>query len=235
MTLSLNEIKAVEENLGVTFNNKGLLTEALTHRSYLNEAKDKKLNSNERLEFLGDSVLAFWVSGQIFRQFPDLPEGKLTFIRTYLVRTETLTGLSQKLNLGHFLLMSKGEEQGGGRENPLLLANAFEAVTGAVFLDQGIAAAGKFLQSQLAPVIASITSAESLKDSKSRLQELVQAQGKTAPVYKIISSTGPDHQKTFVMGAYLEDKLLAEGTSKSKQEAEEEAARAALEILGKIK
>lgn len=229
------EITEVEKSLGVNFKNKSLLREALTHRSFLNEAKEKNLRSNERLEFLGDAVLAFWVSSQIFYRFPDLPEGKLTFIRTYLVRTETLTKLSQKLNLGQHLLMSKGEEQGGGRENPVLLANAFEAITGAIFLDQGIEAVSAFLRSQLEPLISSITSVENLKDSKSRLQELSQAQGRGTPIYKLISSTGPDHQKTFTMGVYLEDKLLAEGVSRSKQEAEEVAAEKALEILNQIK
>jgi len=235
MTLTNQEINQIEKNLGITFKNKSWLKEALVHRSYLNEAKDPKLRSNERLEFLGDSVLAFWVSDQIFHRFPDLPEGKLTFIRTYLVRTETLTKLSQKLNLGRFLLMSKGEEQSGGRENPVLLANAFEAITGAIFLDQGMEGISTFLQSQLEPLIASISNVENLKDNKSRFQELAQAKGWGTPIYKLISSFGPDHQKTFIMGVYLEDKLLAEGQSRSKQEAEEEAAKKALEILNQIK
>lgn len=235
MTQINTNLEDLQQKIGITFNNKAVLTEALIHRSYLNEAKEKELSSNERLEFLGDSILAFWVSNQIFHRFPTFPEGKLTFIRTHLVRTETLTKLSRNLGLGTYLFMSKGEELGGGRENPLLLANAFEALTGAIFIDQGIETAAKFLASQFEPLLSEITNAEALKDSKSLLQELVQAQGHASPVYKLVLASGPDHQKVFTMGVYLNDKLVAEGTSRSKQEAEEEAAKKALEILNKIR
>lgn len=228
------KIELLEKKLKITFKDKDLLLKALTHRSYLNEAKIKGLNSNERLEFLGDAILSFWISSQVYQRFPDFPEGELTFIRTYLVRTETLTKLSSILNLGSYLLMSKGEELGGGRENPSLLANTLEALIGAIFCDQGIETVSDFLKNQFKDLIC-IKEIGSLKDSKSLLQELVQAQGHPSPVYRLISSEGPDHQKIFTMGAYLEDKLLAQGTSKSKQEAEEEAAHNALEILSKIK
>jgi ribonuclease-3 len=231
----LNNIDKIEESLGVTFNDKAILEKALTHRSYLNEAKKTELESNERLEFLGDSILSFWVSEQIFKKFPELPEGKLTHIRTHLVRTETLTELSQKLSLGDYLLMSKGEELGGGRKNPLLLANSFEAVTGAIFLDQGIEAISSFLERNFEDLVSQIDDVEALKDSKSLLQEAVQAEGKPSPIYKLISSSGPDHQKIFTMGVFINDSLIAQGTSHSKQDAEEESAKKALEILGKIK
>ena len=224
----------VEKNIDFTFQKKSLLAQALTHRSFLNEAKIKGVKSNERLEFLGDAILAFWVSHQVYQRFPDFPEGKLTFVRTYLVRTETLTGLAKKLQLGKFLLMSKGEEMGGGRENPVLLANTFEALVGAIFLDQGIETISRFLERHFRPLLESVTSAEVLKDNKSLLQELVQAKGHPSPVYRLISAVGPDHQRVFTMGVYLEDKLLAEGTSKSKQEAEEDAAKKALEIIEQI-
>lgn len=231
----LNNIEKLEENLGVVFDDKELLERALTHRSYLNEARKPELESNERLEFLGDSILSFWVSEQIFRKFPGFPEGKLTHIRTHLVRTETLTELSQNLNLGDFLLMSKGEEQGEGRKNPLLLANSFEAVIGAIFLDQGIEAVSSFLKSNFEVLLSQIDDVEALKDSKSLLQEMVQAEGYQSPGYKLISSSGPDHQKTFTMGVFINNKLISQGTSRSKQEAEEESAKKALEILAKLK
>lgn len=222
-------LSELEKNLKLAFKNQDLLLNALVHRSYLNEAKRANLQSNERLEFLGDSVLSFLVSSYIFQKYPDFPEGKLTFIRTFLVRTETLALLAKKLHLGKFLLISKGEESGGGRENPLLLANCFEAVLGAIYLDQGVETTTNFLQKNLDPVIMSISDPENLKDSKSLLQEKVQADGFPSPAYRLISSSGPDHQKSFIMGIYVNEKLLAQGTSHSKQEAEEEAAKKALE------
>lgn len=231
MTNDIQDLTKVEQNLGIEFNNRGLLLNALTHRSYLNEVKTGNISSNERLEFLGDSVLSFWVSGNIYKKFPDFPEGKLTFIRTHLVRTETLAELSKKLQVGNYLLMSRGEEMGGGRENPLLLANSFEAILGAIYLDKGIEAVSSFLNKQLGPVLALVKNPNDLKDSKSLLQEKVQAEGFSSPVYKLHSSEGPDHAKTFTMGVYVGDKLLAEGISNSKQQAEEEAAKKALENL----
>ncbi len=224
----VENLKKLEQTLGLEFRDKNLLEKALIHRSFLNEAKSKTLQSNERLEFLGDSILSFWASAEIFSRFPDFPEGKLTFIRTYLVKTETLTFLAQKLSLGDFLMMSRGEETGGGRANPALLANCLEAVIGAIFLDQGIEAVSKFLASQLNPLIEKIGDIEAFRDSKSILQEQVQAKGYSSPIYRQLSATGPDHQKTFVMGVYVGDKLLTEGTSHSKQEAEELAAQRAL-------
>lgn len=224
-------ITELENLLGVVFVNKEILNEALRHRSYLNESNQKNLYSNERLEFLGDSILSFWVSDQIFRKFPEFPEGKLTFIRTHLVRTTTLTELARNLNFGKFLLMSRGEEQGGGKENPTLLANCFEAVLGAIFYDQGIEVASKFLEKMFSQLIEKVNNPDLLKDSKSLLQESVQSKGSGSPLYRLISSEGPDHKKTFTMGVFIDEKLIAEGTSKSKQEAEEIAATKALEIL----
>jgi ribonuclease-3 len=230
----ISNLDEVEANIGFHFRDQTLLVQALIHRSFLNETKIKGLKSNERLEFLGDAILAFWVSTQVYRQFPDFPEGKLTFVRTHLVRTETLTNLAKKLRLGRYLLMSKGEEMGGGRENPVLLANTFEALVGAIFLDQGIEGVSRFLETHFQPLLKEITSAEILKDNKSLFQELVQAKGHPSPVYRLISAAGPDHLRTFTMGVFLEEKLLAEGTSRSKQEAEEAAAKKALENIEQI-
>lgn len=240
MDQQIKNLEKLEQNLHLTFKDKLLLEQALTHRSFLNEAKIKLLESNERLEFLGDSILSFWVSANIFTKFLGFPEGKLTFIRTYLVKTETLTSLAQSLSLGDFMLMSKGEEAGGGRVNPTLLANCFEAVIGAIFIDQGIEIVSKFLSEQFNPLIEKITDIEAFRDSKSLLQEQIQAKGYPSPIYRQISAFGPDHQKTFTMGVYVGDKLLTEGTSRSKQEAEEMAAQKALsenvlENLPKIK
>ncbi len=228
----LKNLEILENKIGIVFKDKNLLIKALTHRSYLNETKVRGLNSNERLEFLGDAVLSFWVSSLVYKKFPSFTEGQLTFIRTHLVRTETLTGLSQKLGLGQFLLMSKGEELSGGKENPSLLANTFESLIGAIFLDQGTSVVENFLNKQFEDLIKNIKT-ESLKDSKSELQEKIQAQGQSSLLYKLISAEGPDHQKVFTMGVYVNDRLLASGTSRSKQEAEEEAAKKALEILSK--
>lgn len=233
-------IEILEKKLNVVFKNKDILKNALVHRSFLNENKAITLKSNERLEFLGDSVLSFWVSSNIYSKFPDFPEGKLTFIRTYLVKTETLTYLAKNLSMGDFLLMSKGEEAGGGKTNPALLANSFEAIVGAIYMDQGIESAAKFLSEQLTPLIEKITDIEAFRDSKSILQEQIQAKGYASPMYKQISASGPDHQKVFTMGVYVDEKLLAEGTSNSKQEAEEMAAQKAiadkaLENLPKIR
>lgn len=228
MTNNNQDLIQFEQNLGLKFKNQYLLLNALTHRSYLNEVKSENISSNERLEFLGDSVLSFWVSGNIYKKFPDFSEGKLTFIRTHLVRTETLAGLSKKLQAGNYLLMSKGEEMGGGRENSLLLANTFEAILGAIYLDQGVEAVSSFLSKQLGPVLELVKNPDDLKDSKSLLQEKVQAEGFSSPVYKLHTAEGPDHAKSFTMGVYVGDKLLAEGTSNSKQQAEEEAAKKAI-------
>lgn len=226
----IKSFSQLEKSLRLPFKDKKLLQQALTHRSFLNENKTMGLTSNERMEFLGDAVLSFWVSSTVFNKFPDQPEGQLTFARTHLVRTETLTMLAKNLSLGHFLFMSKGEEQGGGRENPVLLANSFEALIGAVYLDQGIQKVFEFLEENFAPLIAEINDINSFRDSKSLLQEMVQAKGYPSPVYRQISAVGPDHQKTFTMAVFVGETCLAEGTSRSKQEAEEMAARKALSL-----
>ena len=228
---NISDINILEKSLGIELKKKELLVNALTHRSYLNETKKEELTSNERMEFLGDSILSFWVASRIYQKFPSFPEGKLTFIKTHLVRTETLAKMAEKLQLGQFMLMSKGEELGGGRKNTLLLANCFEAVTGAIFLDGGIQTVSLFLEKQINPVLEEVENPDSLKDNKSLLQEKIQAKGNSSPIYKLVSAVGPDHSKIFTMAVYSEDKLLAEGSGASKQEAEEQAAKKALEIF----
>ncbi|MGB9706997.1 MAG: ribonuclease III [Microgenomates group bacterium] len=227
----MNKIKDLEKKLGIKFQNQKLLLEALTHRSYLNETKQKGLCSNERLEFLGDSILSFMISEWLFKKFPQYPEGTLTNLRSNLVKTESLAKIAKKFYLGNYLFLSKGEKEEGGQNNPTLLANALEAVLGAIFLDQGINAAKKFVQANFKNLLENLISKGEFKDFKSLLQEKTQAENKLSPVYKTLRETGPDHAKTFTVGVYLGKKLLATGQGKSKQSAEKQAAKYALEKL----
>ena len=212
--------------------NSVLLTEALTHRSYLNENHSTSRH-NERLEFLGDAVLELAVSEFLFHRFPNQPEGDLTAYRAALVRTTTLASIATKLKLGISLRLSKGEELSGGRTNPSLLANTFEAILGALYLDQGYLPVVAFLQDHLFPQIDTIIKHHLFKDYKSTLQEQVQAEGYPSPEYVVVSETGPDHNKEFTVAVKIKDQNFATGTGKSKQLAQQAAARLALENLGK--
>ncbi len=211
--------------------NKKLLEEALTHRSYLNESREK-VPSNERLEFLGDSILSFVVSDYLFSTYPQFNEGKLTNLRSLLVNTRTLALIAKECELGSRLRLSKGEEEGGGRNNQSLLADTFEAFLGALFLDQGIEAVEKFINSAVIPRADDFIKKNMLKDPKSMLQEYIQAKKQNSPLYKVLSEQGPAHARQFRVGAYVGEKLLGEGAGKSKQEAEENAAKSALKSLG---
>ncbi len=210
------------------FKNKKLLELVFIHRSYLNETGDNT-ESNERLEFLGDSILSFVVSSYIFEHNRELKEGHLTNIRSVLTNTETLYEISKKLGLGALLKLSRGEEQGGGRENKTILANTLEAFIGGLFIDQGIEAVSKFIGDTIISESASLIEAQGLKDPKSMLQERIQEKHKESPAYRVIREEGPDHNKSYTIGVYIGEKLLAEGTGPSKQEAEKAAARQALD------
>ncbi len=225
----------VEESLGVSFKNKRLIEQALTHRSYLNENPNKSLISNERLEFLGDSILSLIVSNYLYKKYPHSPEGDLTNFRSSLVKTKTLAIIAQKLKLGTFLLLSKGEEDGGGRENQGILADTFESITGAIFLDKGIKVTTKFISTHLFPILAEIIETKAFRDYKSLFQENVQAKEKSAPTYKVLEEIGPDHDRIFVVGVYIGKQNVGEGKGRSKQEAEQEAAKYALEKLSLLK
>lgn len=205
---------------------------AFTHRSYLNESKEI-LESNERLEFLGDSVLSFIVSTGLFKARTEDTEGDLTNLRAYIVKTDSLARIAKKLNLGRFLMLSRGEEASGGRENTQILANTYEAVLGAVFLDQGTDAATKFVEVTLLPLFATEIEKGAPRDPKSTLQEIVQSRFQTSPKYKILSTTGPDHAKRFTVGVFLKGEAIGRGSGPNKQQAEEEAAGAALLRLTK--
>ena len=202
---------------------------AFIHRSYLNENPHLKLNSNERLEFLGDAILSFLVSAYLYKKFPRLNEGELTSLRSALVKTEMLAFLAKHLNLGDELKLSRGEEESGGRKNASILANTTEALIGALYLDQGLEVVLQFLQKKLLTELSEIIKTGSYKDSKSTLQEIIQEKKQASPAYKILKSEGPDHAKIFEVGVFLGSRLLGKGTGKSKQKAEQEAAKAALE------
>lgn len=212
------------------FKDKKLLRQALIHRSYLNESSEKV--SNERLEFLGDSIISFVVSNSLFKDHKDYNEGKLTNLRALLVNTRNLAEVSRNLGLGQKLMLSKGEEEGGGRQNLSLLADVFEALVGALYLDQGIKAVESFLSSVLLPKASEFIKNDLLKDPKSLLQENIQAQKKGLLNYEVIEEEGPAHAKTFIVGVYINNKLLGTGIGKSKQIAQENAA---IEALEKIK
>lgn len=209
------------------FNDKKLLERVFIHRSYLNETK-VDLESNERLEFLGDSILSFVISSYIYKQNAHLQEGALTNLRSVLTNTQTLYEIAKMLDLGSLLKLSHGEEAGNGRGNKTILADTLEALIGGIFVDQGLPAAEKFIHEAILSQKEEIIKSQGLKDAKSMLQERLQEEHKTSPVYKIVSEVGPDHAKTYVVGVFLHDKLLAQGEGKSKQEAEKAAASNAL-------
>lgn len=216
-----------------TIKNKKLLEQAFTHRSYLNEHPSQKLISNERLEFLGDSVLSFIVSDYLYNNFTHLPEGDLTNLRSLLVQAKTLAVISIELNFGSLLKLSKGEDESGGRKNTTILANTYEAFLGALFLDGGLSAAEKFVHSTLLTKLPQISEKGTFKDDKSLLQEYVQEGKMPAPVYKVIKSEGPDHAKVFTVGVYIDEKEAARGQGRSKSEAEKDAAMKALLVWRK--
>lgn len=207
--------------------NKKLFRQAFTHRSYLNETKEK-LESNERLEFLGDSILSFIVSEHLFQTFRNVDEGVLTNLRSLLVNTKSLAEVAKELEFGKFLLLSKGEEESKGRENESLLANSFEAFIGALYLDSGLLEVKEFLQTVLLFKANDLMEKKALKDPKSLLQELIQAQKLSSPLYKVLEEEGPAHARIFHVGVFVSDNQFGFGKGKSKQEAEEEAAKKAL-------
>lgn len=212
------------------FSNQDLYSLAFTHRSYLNENKEVP-ESNERLEFLGDSILSFVVSSSIYTQYPNLKEGELTSLRSVLTNTQTLYIVAESLELGKLLKMSKGEEESGGRSNKTILANTYEAVVGALFLDGGIEKAQDFITVTILANQNEFVGTQGLKDSKSMLQEFMQEKYKVSPDYRILEEEGPDHDKKYTAGVYLNDNLVANGTGRSKQEAEKDAAQKALDAL----
>ncbi|OGG26926.1 ribonuclease III [Candidatus Gottesmanbacteria bacterium RIFCSPLOWO2_01_FULL_39_12b] len=222
------DLKILEKKLNIIFHNSLLIQQAFIHRSYLNET-NKQIESNERLEFLGDSILSFLVSEYLYSTYKHLPEGELTNLRSSIVKTTALSSVAKSLDLGSFLFLSKGEIEGGGRDNPSILADTFEALLGAIYLDQGLKVTNKLLSSFLFPILETVIKEKSYKDSKSKFQEIVQNKTKFSPIYKVIEEKGPDHAKEFTIGVYVNNQLWGWGYGKNKQEAEQLAASNALE------
>src|SRR5258706_4672161 len=209
------------------FKNKLLFEQAFTHRSYINEVK-KVVQSNERLEFLGDSILSFVVSKYLYQKLPDFNEGMLTNLRSLLVNTKSLAQEAKELGFGSLLKLSKGEEDSQGRENQSLLADSLEAYIGALFLDQGLEAVTDFLTKTLLQKAEGIAERKDFKDPKSLFQEYIQATTHASPVYKVLEEEGPSHAKIFLVAVFVKDVKMGEGKGKSKQEAEASAAKQAL-------
>jgi ribonuclease III len=216
----------LEAILGIHFQDPGLLRLALTHRSYIYEAAGEGQSSNERLEFLGDSILALVSADFLYRAFPNLTEGELTDVRAVLVRTETLAKFARDIDLGKYLLMGKGEQHTGGGQR--VQASAFEAVLGAIYLDQGLTVVQQFLTPRLEPIALNIVSKRLFKDNKSLFQELAQAHEGITPSYRLVSQEGPSHNREFTIEVVLGDKVAGKGQGRNKQMAEQEAAHAAL-------
>src|SRR3989344_1892708 len=209
-----------EDATGVIFKNKELLKRAFTHRSYLNEHRDEKLEHNERLEFLGDAVLELVSTQHLYARFPEKNEGELTALRSALVNTNTLSDAASALSMNNYLLLSKGEAKDTGRARAFLLANTFESVVGALYLDQGYEAAEGFISAHLLPKVDEIVEKRLWQDAKSYFQEKAQEKEGVTPTYSGMREIGPDHDKKFVVGAYIKGALVAQGEGQSKQEAE---------------
>ena len=223
--------QALQQTIGITFRDASLLQQAFIHSSYINENPGFHLPDNERLEFLGDALLSFVVAEKLYHEFPHCGEGELTEIRVLLVRQETLAHLALALKLGDYLYLGKGEEATGGRERQTNLADAFESLVGAIFLDQGLDAARDFVLSQLGGHLERVKAEGIGRNYKALLQEFTQAQFKQLPTYRVVEASGPDHEKGFTVEVVLGDRVLGAGSGKSKRAAEMEAARSAWEKL----
>ena len=227
MEIETNKFQELENKLGVHFHNYDLLLEALTHRSYINEQTNSHLKHNERLEFLGDAVLELVVTEYLFKKYKD-PEGVLTSWRAALVNSTMLSEISKKIDLNEYVLLSYGEKRDIGRARQYILANAFEALIGAVYLDSGYEETKKLIERLILPEFPRIIEQKLYKDAKSLLQEEAQEKMATTPSYKVLDQWGPDHSKTFKVGVYLNEDLAGIGFGPSKQEAQQKAAEDAL-------
>lgn len=219
-----------EKTIGVIFKNKELLKQAFTHRSYLNENKDLNMEHNERLEFLGDAVLELVSTDYLYAKYPKKPEGDLTALRSALVNSVMLASISTELGFNKYLLLSRGESKDMGRARQFILANTFESVVGAIYMDSGYDNARDFIARVLLPKTKEIEEKRLWIDAKSFFQEKAQEKTGVTPSYKTLKEHGPDHDKEFTVGLYLNEQMIAEGRGKSKQEAEQDAARNGLEV-----
>lgn len=226
--LKLDELQG---NIGHLFRDPSLLREALTHRSYLNEAGEPSLRDYNRLEFLGDAVIDLLVSRRLLERFPSSPEGDLSRMRAALVDEESLARLARQLRLGDAILLGRGEERSGGREKRSILADVYEALVAALFIDGGMEAAANLVDPHMSPLLDDPSLPAKAADFKSRLQEEVQSRKGPVPRYVLKEVSGPDHERTFRVEAFVGDEMLAEGSGRSRKEAEQVAARGALERL----
>ncbi len=229
--MSEEKISELEEKIGTKFKNQDLLLQALTHRSYLNENPKWRLDHNERLEFLGDAVLELVVTEYLYNKYPN-PEGELTNWRAALVNAVMMAKVSTKIDLNEYLLLSRGESKDVGRARQYILANALEAVIGAIYLDQGYEAASDFISRFIIGELPKILEEKAYKDYKSLFQERAQDEAGITPTYEVMKEWGPDHAKNFRIGVFLEKDLIGEGEGPSKQDAQQEAAKDALEKKG---
>ncbi len=230
--MTLPDFSALETQLNINFNNKDLLKQAFTHRSFINENKHLSQDNNERLEFLGDAVLELAATFYLFQKYPKRHEGELTAFRAALVNTNTLSQMATNLGFNNFLLLSKGESKDTGRARQYILADSFEAIIGAIYLDKGYEEAYTFIEKNLLSLTEEIVKTGSWIDAKSHLQEKSQEILSATPLYETVHEEGPDHNKYFTVAVKIKDEIIATGKGKSKQEAEQEAAQKALEKQG---
>lgn len=223
-----NNYKELESKIGIKFKDLELLKTAFVHRSYVNEHRNEKIQDNERLEFLGDAVLELAATRHLFEKYPDQSEGQMTSFRSALVKGKHLAEIANHLGLGEYLLLSNGEEKSGGREKHHILANTVESLIGAIYLEHGFETAEEFVKKSILTKLDEIIAKGLHIDAKSRFQELAQEKENFTPHYEVIEAIGPDHNKVFTMGAYIDKDLVAKGSGSSKQNAEEMAAKNAL-------
>lgn len=228
----MKDFSAFEKKVGFTFKNKELLQRAFTHRSYVNENREVAKEHNERLEFLGDAVLELVITDFLYNKYPERPEGELTAFRAALVNTQSISAAATELGMNDFLLLSRGEAKDTGRARQYILANTFEAFIGALYLDQQYGAARSFIEATLFGKIDKIVEERLWQDSKSYFQEKVQEEFSETPSYELVREAGPDHDKKFIVAAVVMGKPVAQGEGRSKQEAEQAAARKAIEVKG---
>ncbi|MEI6532931.1 MAG: ribonuclease III [Candidatus Roizmanbacteria bacterium] len=225
-----DEFQKLESTIKITFSNRKLLQNVFVHRSYLNENRDSHLENNEKLEFLGDSVLSLITSIYLYKRFPELKEGDYTDIKASIVRTESLAEVGKQLSLGTYLYLSRGEQIGSGHENTNIIADCFEALVASIFIDKGFDTAYDFVEKHLfSDRLPYIVKNKLYLSPKSRLQEVMQAKYKVLPTYEVTQESGPEHQKFFTIKVCLGKKVLGIGSGQSKKQAEEQAAKIALE------
>ncbi|GIK56561.1 MAG: ribonuclease 3 [Chloroflexota bacterium] len=228
----LDNLGLLEQKLAVQFRDYSLLTRALTHRSYWNEKPEASLEDNERLEFLGDAVLDFVVGAYLYHHFPEMNEGELTSLRAALVQARALAAFARELDLGNFLRLGYGEAENGGRERIPILCATFEAVIGAVYLDQGLASVERIVAGFIAPALVEILASSSHKDAKSEFQVWAQARYNITPRYDVVDTSGPDHAKVFTVAVRVGEEVWGQGNGRSKQSAAQEAA---IQAMARVK